>query len=101
MVTPAGDESALLRAVIEAPEDDGPRLIYADWLEERGRHERAELIRLQVALATTPPYEPLWQELWERSDELVRRHGEEWAGPLGRDARSWERGFLARLGRPA
>lgn len=28
------DGDALLRAVLEAPDDDAPRLIYADWLEE-------------------------------------------------------------------
>jgi uncharacterized protein (TIGR02996 family) len=42
----AGDEAALLQAVIDAPEDDAPRLVYADWLLERG-DIRGELIRLQ------------------------------------------------------
>lgn len=40
-----------LRAIIDHPEDDGVRLIYADWLEEHGQAERAELIRVQCALA--------------------------------------------------
>jgi uncharacterized protein (TIGR02996 family) len=38
-----GDE-AFLRAILAAPEDDAPRLVYADWLEERG-DVRAELLR--------------------------------------------------------
>jgi uncharacterized protein (TIGR02996 family) len=38
-----GDE-AFLRAILASPEDDVPRLIYADWLEERG-DPRAELLR--------------------------------------------------------
>lgn len=29
------DEAALLRGILEAPGDDAPRLVYADWLEER------------------------------------------------------------------
>lgn len=29
------DEQALLRAVCVSPDDDAPRLVYADWLEER------------------------------------------------------------------
>jgi uncharacterized protein (TIGR02996 family) len=38
---------AFLQAILEAPTDDLPRLVYADWLDENGEHERAELIRLQ------------------------------------------------------
>lgn len=30
------DDADFLRAIIDDPDDDGPRLIYADWLEERG-----------------------------------------------------------------
>jgi uncharacterized protein (TIGR02996 family) len=45
------DERALLNAIIAAPEDDLPRLVYADWLEEHGRAERAEFIRLECELA--------------------------------------------------
>ena len=28
------DERALVQAIIAAPDDDLPRLVYADWLEE-------------------------------------------------------------------
>lgn len=40
-------EQALLAAVIAKPADDSPRLVYADWLEENGQTERAEVIRYQ------------------------------------------------------
>jgi uncharacterized protein (TIGR02996 family) len=30
------DRDALVRAIIENPDDDAPRLIYADWLNEHG-----------------------------------------------------------------
>lgn len=43
------EERALLAAVAAAPDDDVPRLVYADWLDEHDRPERAEFIRLQVA----------------------------------------------------
>jgi uncharacterized protein (TIGR02996 family) len=36
--------------------DDTPRLVYADWLSEHGQPERAELIRVQRALARTEPW---------------------------------------------
>ncbi len=39
------DEAALLAAMSAHPEDNHQRLIYADWLEERG-DPRGELIRL-------------------------------------------------------
>jgi uncharacterized protein (TIGR02996 family) len=45
---------SLLRAVLAAPADDAPRLLYAEWLEENGDAwdvQYAELIRLEVWLA--------------------------------------------------
>jgi uncharacterized protein (TIGR02996 family) len=46
------DELALLRHIEAYPDDDLPRLVYADWLDEQGRHTRAEFIRVQCELAT-------------------------------------------------
>jgi len=40
------DGDALLKAILAHPEEDTPRLIYADWLQENGQHDRAEFIRL-------------------------------------------------------
>ena len=45
------DATALLAAIRAAPDDDAPRLIYADWLDEHGQPERAEFIRVQIELA--------------------------------------------------
>src|SRR5262245_41658733 len=44
------DRDALLAAIRAAPDDDAPRLIFADWLEEHGDADRAEFIRVQVEL---------------------------------------------------
>ncbi|AWM38470.1 hypothetical protein GobsT_33790 [Gemmata obscuriglobus] len=44
------DHDALLRAIGEQPEEDTPRLMYADWLEEQDQPERADFVRNQVAL---------------------------------------------------
>jgi uncharacterized protein (TIGR02996 family) len=44
-------EPAFLRAILADPSDDGPRLVYADWLDERGQAARAEFIRVQCELA--------------------------------------------------
>lgn len=48
------DEQALLAAIISAPDDDTPRLVYADFLDERsgpGDAHFAAYIRCNVALA--------------------------------------------------
>ena len=50
---------ALLAAVLAHPEDDTPRLLLADHLDEIGEHDRAEFIRAQVALARLPEPEYL------------------------------------------
>lgn len=45
------DRAAFMAAILEAPDDDLPRLIMADWLQERGESDRAEFIRVQCELA--------------------------------------------------
>jgi uncharacterized protein (TIGR02996 family) len=65
-------DDAFFHALQEAPEDDALRLIYADFLEDRGDDAsaaRAELIRVQVELAALPP-------LSRRAPELTARQGE-------------------------
>lgn len=47
-------EDVFVRAVLADPEDDGPRLIFADWLDEQGEGERAEFIRVQCRLEREP-----------------------------------------------
>src|SRR5207245_678726 len=39
-----------MQAIIDNPDDEGLRLVYADWLEEQDETERAELIRVQCRL---------------------------------------------------
>src|SRR5689334_10219352 len=65
--------SALESAVIADADDDTPRLVYADWLDENGDPDRAEFIRVQCRLADLSPAEPDWVDLIERQDELVAR----------------------------
>lgn len=42
--------AALLRAILDEPDDDAHRLVFADWLDDAGRGGWAALIRAQVAL---------------------------------------------------
>jgi uncharacterized protein (TIGR02996 family) len=50
------EERALLAAILAEPDDDTVRLAYADWLDENGRGERGEFIRVQVEVARTENY---------------------------------------------
>ncbi|MDB5312473.1 MAG: hypothetical protein JWO38_6675 [Gemmataceae bacterium] len=45
------DWAAFLAAIVAAPDDDTPRLVAADWLDEHGDGDRAAFIRVQVDLA--------------------------------------------------
>jgi uncharacterized protein (TIGR02996 family) len=104
------DVDALLAAVLAEPDDDGPRLVYADWLEEHGQPARAEFVRVQVARAAQRPGQcihgqcpdaagccEVWCEgadrLWRREGELLAAHRKRWlteAAPPG--ARYWQTG---------
>jgi uncharacterized protein (TIGR02996 family) len=86
---------AFLEAIREEPDDDAHRLIYADWLEERG-DPRGAFIRAQVRLARTAADEPARPDLEDEVQDLLAEHGAEWAAPLPGLAREWEfrRGFV-------
>src|SRR5260370_14029406 len=75
------DSEALLRQVLAHPDLDGPRLIFADWLEDRG-HPRGEFIRAQCALAQLQRADARRAELQTRADELLKEHQLEWIGQL-------------------
>jgi len=87
------DERAFLRRIADRPGDDAPRLIFADWLDDRD-DPRGEMIRLQLASSRLPPDHadahaidtaiqielPLVERLWQTHlDGLVSgwslRHG--------------------------
>ena len=79
-------EPALLAAIAAAPDDDLPRLVYADWLDENDRPLRAEFIRLQIEIAKkeTLPRAAVnvFAHLWQRQQEILDNHRDELLGPL-------------------
>ena len=77
---PFTDEQPFLDAVFAQYHDDGPRLIYADFLEDAGDPARAELVRLQLALARMPDEHPRRPELANRERRTPRRQSRR-AGP--------------------
>jgi uncharacterized protein (TIGR02996 family) len=75
---------ALLDEARSHPEDDGPRLVLADWLEDHGDAERAEFIRLDLRLDRLPAYDPEMRPGFDRQTVLLEVHGSEWFGGLAR-----------------
>lgn len=66
---------ALYRAICAYPDEDTPRLAFADLLEEDGDPLRAAFIRTQVELAKLPDYDPLWVKCRQFDPDTFRGHG--------------------------
>jgi uncharacterized protein (TIGR02996 family) len=81
--------TSLLDAIYANPDDDGPRLVYADWLQERG-DPHGEFIALQLQASPDAA-------ATKRMRELVKKHKKAWLGtlPLGGDI-EFRRGFPAK-----
>jgi uncharacterized protein (TIGR02996 family) len=72
-----GDEAAFMQAIVADPTDDSPRLVYADWLEERG-DLRGEFLRIQTMLARMPKKDKRYASLRKRLKELRSAIDSEW-----------------------
>jgi uncharacterized protein (TIGR02996 family) len=90
------DADGLFRAIIDQPEDDVPRLVYADWLDEHGEPDRAAFIRAQCELARLPLEDERASELTARSLRLLTRHVRAWQGDNARHSR-FHRGLVEEL----
>jgi uncharacterized protein (TIGR02996 family) len=88
------EEKAFLQAILSQPDEDTPRLIFADWLEEQG-DPRGELIRLLCALAPLGRWDPQRPALETQAQELLQEHAAAWLGELASVALAWkfERGL--------
>jgi uncharacterized protein (TIGR02996 family) len=85
----------LLDAIVESPTDDGPRLVYADWLQQQTDgidRARGEYISLACSKANKP------ERAKKRMEELLTRHEAAWLGPVkdlvDPQGSTWARGFL-------
>jgi uncharacterized protein (TIGR02996 family) len=102
------DADALRGAVAAAPDDDAPRLAYADWLSDHGGppwRARAEFIRLQIdahrrAVLAGKVADPLvadrllfsfYQEWWRELPPWLRTGD---AGPTPAPTQGYSRGFV-------
>ena len=69
----AGDFEALLKAVFAEPDDDTPRLVLADFLDENDQPDRAALIRLQCEKHRLKPATKRFKELAAEEGPLLER----------------------------
>jgi uncharacterized protein (TIGR02996 family) len=73
--------NAFLQTIVEQPEADAPRLVYADWLEEQG-DPLGEWIRVQCQLALLRDGDPRREPLGRRQEQLFEQFGALWHGPV-------------------
>jgi uncharacterized protein (TIGR02996 family) len=95
------DEATRLKPVLDAPNDDAPRLAYAQWIESQGDAislARGELIRAIELLHMDPAVVAggLAFGTQQRIQDLIDRHGSAWGQALAGlvDAFQFERGFI-------
>src|SRR3954468_4751510 len=66
------DEQGFLAQLYANPDDDTTRLVYADWLDERG-DRRGAYLRQEVRLAALDG----WSDAYRPQERELRRLGEE------------------------
>ena len=92
------EQLAFIREIVACPDDLMPRLVYADWLEERG-DSQGEFVRVQCELTRTPATAPQYAELHRRERELLQEHRAEWIASIGSGIRWYQprHGFIEEL----
>lgn len=78
------EERHFLAAIRADLDDDSPRLIFADWLEEQGKAVRSEFIRVQCDLNRMASDDPRRADMDEREQSLLYHHGKKWLAALPR-----------------
>lgn len=74
-------EDAFLAAIQDAPHDRATRLIYADWLEERG-DARGELIRIEEEMRSLPVFTDRYWQLKTRRNQRRQQAAADWLQKL-------------------
>jgi uncharacterized protein (TIGR02996 family) len=100
-------EAPLIQAILDDPDDNTIRLVYADWLEEHGDAgdaARGEFIRVQIALTQIDEDDPRCLALYLREQELLEEHQQHWISELPEGMRKrplagpvFRRGFVSRV----
>src|SRR2546430_1459649 len=96
------EQDDLLQAVLDNPDDDTPRLAYANWCDRQSDEPtkaRGEFIRVQIEIAlmdTSAVNQGAASDLEHRASALSNSYGSAWAGPLVAlvDHYAFDRGFV-------
>jgi len=75
------DREALLAAIRAAPDDDLPRLVYADYLQDHDDDAQAAFIRAEVESAKLTPDDEEFAPSSDVAADLWRQHGRLWRIP--------------------
>ncbi len=94
-----GIEPGFLEDILDHPDDDAPRLVYADWLTDRGQFDdeaRAEMFRVQCRQARLPEHDLGRYWLALRAGQVLRLFEARWLPADWRspDQGNWQRGFF-------
>jgi len=94
------DDLQYIDRIVEAPDDDAPRLQYADYLTSQN-DPRGEFIRVQCALAKRARHGEEYWSLRQRELDLLAIHGPDWRaavraalGPGAPSQIQFQRGFV-------
>ncbi len=103
------EREALYAAVLAAPDDDTPRLVFADYLDDTGDPAdalRAEFIRAHCGMGRAEPWSPEWRGFRDRwtalhaaADRLGDKKTHPWAKHLTGRVKAWdyERGLIGHV----
>lgn len=104
------DAQPFLDEIIASPDDDAPRLVYADWLLARPEpllHARGELIIVECELARLANDPDAYNHVKRRDFALLEAYGQRWCEAVGLDGKTefreseWDvdfaRGFMERV----
>jgi uncharacterized protein (TIGR02996 family) len=83
------ERDALMQAILERPDEDGPYLVFADWLEEHGDAELARYVRLACEVEhlkkEDPRFAAAYDEFYALQD-VGDRWADEWREGLPEEA---------------
>jgi uncharacterized protein (TIGR02996 family) len=97
----SGERDAFMTAILANPDDDTPRLVFADWLDENGTEEdqaHAALIRAQCRTEILPKGSTERRKLEREAKAILDQYGDHWLQPLADasvvDGCNFRRGFV-------
>jgi uncharacterized protein (TIGR02996 family) len=99
---PKDEGEALWQAIFAEPEEQAHRLVYADWLDERGEQALAQFIRVQCEIERGAEGERL-EELREQEERLLAKNRTKWMADVPQHLRGkvgMRGGFVGHLELP-